>query len=356
MSRVGCNLLVAMLVCASALVCRANESPTSPVKAVVETSLTTAAPHIRQFAFDGNADTYFASKENPKASEHFTLAFDRPVELKSVAVKTGKPEGGDRLEAGLLEVSEDGERFEELGKFVDGSASAKSAGRRVKAIRVKPSADMDHPLAIREFTIESEPPVMTFKYPVEVIVNVDDAPEMKDWAEKTARICEREYPMICEELRSDGFKPRSLITMTLKSDYRGVAATGGGRITGSVKYFKAHQDDVGAMVHETVHVVQQYRTRNNPGWLVEGIADYIRFYKYEPKKARPPSRERARYNGSYRITAAFLDFVSEKYDKDLVRKLNKAMREGEYKEELWQSITKKTLPELEAEWKQSLRG
>ena len=36
------------------------------------------------------------------------------------------------------------------------------------------------------------------------------------------------------------------------------------------------------MVHETVHCVQQYRTRNNAHWLVEGIADYIRFFKYEP--------------------------------------------------------------------------
>ena len=80
--------------------------------------------------------------------------------------------------------------------------------------------------------------------------------------------------MICEELMSDGFKPLTVIPMTLRSDYSGVAAAGGGRITGSVKYFKDHPNDVGAMVHETVHCVQLYRGRGNPGWLVEGVADY----------------------------------------------------------------------------------
>src|SRR5205807_2638085 len=104
---------------------------------------------------------------------------------------------------------------------------------------------------------------VVFKYPVEFAIDVRDAPEMKDWAEKTARVCERQYPMICEELRSDGFTPRTVITMTLRNDYNGVAATSGGRITGSVKYFKAHPDDVGAMVHETVHCVQSYRGGRN---------------------------------------------------------------------------------------------
>jgi len=59
-----------------------------------------------------------------------------------------------------------------------------------------------------------------------------------------------------------------------------VAATAGDRITGSVQFFKAHPDDLGAMIHETVHVVQHYqRRRNNPSWLVEGVADYVRFFE-----------------------------------------------------------------------------
>jgi hypothetical protein len=37
-----------------------------------------------------------------------------------------------------------------------------------------------------------------------------------------------------------------------------------------------------------------------------------------------------------------------------VKKLNKAMREGEYKEEIWKTLTKKTVQELGEEWKASL--
>ena len=40
---------------------------------------------------------------------------------------------------------------------------------------------------IREITIESAPPVAVFKYPVEIVVDVAGDPEMKSWAENTAR-------------------------------------------------------------------------------------------------------------------------------------------------------------------------
>jgi hypothetical protein len=323
------------------------------VAAWVESSLKTSGGQIRQYAFDGDANSYFLSDGNATAGDHFTLNFDKPVSVKAIAIVTGKPKGGDALDLGVVEGSADGKMFEELAKFNNGTANAKFAGRNLVAIRLKPAADLNHAVAIQEITVDSDPPVTTFKYPVEISVKSEDM-EMKEWVEKTARICEKFYPNICEELRSDGFKPPTRISMTLKNDYRGVAATGGNRITGSVKYFKEHTDDVGAMIHETVHAVQQYRTPNNPGWLVEGIADYVRFFKYEPGKLGRINAERAHYNGSYRITAAFLAYVTEKYNPELVRKLNQSMREGEYKETIWQALTKKSLTELDEEWRASL--
>jgi hypothetical protein len=334
---------------------RADQKPAETVAATVETTLATGGKQIRQFAFDGDPDTYFSSQKNPTKNDHFTLVFDKPVAIKAISVTTGKPnKGGDALDAGVVEVSADGKEFEELAKFDGGAAKAEPAGKKIRAVRVRPTEDMTHPLAVREIVVDGEPKVRTFKYPVEFVVDVSDAPDMKEWAEKAARVCERQYPMICDELMSDGFKPLTVISMTLKSNYNGVAATGGGRITGSAKYFKAHEDDIGAMVHETVHAVQLYRGRGNPGWLVEGVADYIRFFKYEPGKLKKLAPERARYDGSYKTTAAFLAFVTEKYDKDLVRKLNAAMREGKYKEELWKELTGKTVVELGQEWKKSL--
>jgi hypothetical protein len=327
-----------------------------PAAAVIETTLKTEGKQIRQFAFDGDPGTYFLSAQNPTGKDHFTLVFDKPVAVTALAMTTGRPGGGDLLEEGSLEGSEDGKAFEPLAKFAKGVASLKLKGRQLRAVRLKPAADLKHPLAIREIVIESNPSLTIFKYPVEFIVNVDDAPEMKEWAEKAARICERQYGMINEELRSDGFKPRTVVTMTLKKDYKGVAATGGGRITGSVTYFKRDPEDVGAMVHETVHVVQAYRRGNNPGWLVEGIADYVRFFKYEPGKLGKISPKRARYNGSYRVSAAFLAYLTEKYDREIVRRLNQVMRAGEYTEAIFKKLTGKSVEDLDKEWRATLES
>jgi len=328
----------------------------SSVSAIVSTTLSTDGEHIRQLAFDGDPKTFFASEKNAGSKDRFTLLFDKPVAVQALTVTTGRPAGGDKLEAGIVEGSADGKKFEELAKFIGGEAHAKLEGRTILAIRIKPLADLKYPLIIREIAIASNPTVAIFKYPVEFIVDVRDAPEMKEWTDKAVRICERQYAMINEEQKSEGFTPRRVVRMKLSKGYRGVAMAGGGRITGAVKYFKDHPNDFGAMVHETVHIVQSYNGRGNPnpGWLVEGIADYVRFFKYEPGKLGPINPKRSHYDGSYRVTAAFLAYVTEKYDKQLVRKLNKMMREGKYKEEAFKTLTGKTVQELDKEWRATL--
>jgi len=122
----------------------------------------------------------------------------------------------------------------------------------------------------------------------------------------------------------------------------------------------------GAIVHELVHVVQQYgRARragsdatHAPGWLTEGIADYIRWFLFEPEThgAEISGRgvARARYDASYRVSGNFLDWVTKTYDKQIVAKLNAAAREGRYSEDLWKEQTGHTLQELGSQWKAAL--
>lgn len=326
-----------------------------PIIAKIETTLTTAGDQVRQLAFDGKAATFFRSSQNLAAADHFSLILEKPVAVRSVSVVTGDAEGRGKLDGGTLEISTDGSAFEQLAKFTDGCAGSKSQTPRVQAIRLRPGSDQDQPLVVREIRIESDPPVAVFQYPVEFAVDVTDAPDMQEWADRVAQICVRAYPMINEELKSDGFRPARLIKMTLSSNYEGVAAASGTQITGSVKFFKDHPDDVGAMVHETAHVVQNYRGRGNPGWLVEGVADYVRFFKFEPGNLGPIDPNRARYNSSYRVTAAFLAYVTEKYDRELVLKLNKLMRDGNYREEIFKDLTGKTVQELDEEWRETLK-
>jgi hypothetical protein len=338
---------------AGLLLASATARGAEPVAATIETTMTTHDRQIRQFALDGDEATYFAAENGPSADDHFTIVFDKPVTVTSVGVTTGRPDGSQELLGGSLEESADGRAFRKLASFAEGKASGGRVPEPVRAIRIKPGTS-DTPVAIREVTIASDPPVSVFKYPVEFVVDVSDAPELRDWAEKAARTCERAYPMINEELRSEGFKPPHVIRLTLSKTYRGVAGTSRDRITGSVEYFAKHPADVGAMVHETVHVIQAYRRRNNPGWLVEGISDYIRFFKFEPGKIGRINPKTAHYNRSYRVSAAFLAYLVEKYDRDVVRKLNAAIREGRYDDNLIQQITGKPQGELDDEWRATL--
>jgi len=133
---------------------------------------------------------------------------------------------------------------------------------------------------IRELTIDSETPVAPSS---SGRVRRRTSPTPRDEAVGRGRgsALRGLVSRINEELASDGFRPPTVINLALKLSYDGVAMAGGGRITGSVKFFKATRRP-GRMIHETCHSRPALRSRNNPGWLVEGVADYVRFYKYSP--------------------------------------------------------------------------
>src|SRR5688572_13691846 len=85
----------------------ASAEPTKvePVAAIIETTRATGDRQIRHFAFDGDKDTYFASKDNVASTDHFTFVFDKPVAVKTVTITTGRPKGEDVLAGGTLDVS-----------------------------------------------------------------------------------------------------------------------------------------------------------------------------------------------------------------------------------------------------------
>lgn len=216
---------------------------------------------------------------------------------------------------------------------------------------------------------ERTPPIVATagdgKY--EIAFDVSETPDLKEWVDtKLKPVCVTWYPMIVEMLPSEGYTAPARVTVTFEADMRGVAYARGTSIHCAANWFRQNLEGeaVGAVVHELVHVVQQYGGRRraegaqrNPGWLVEGLADYIRWFLYEPQSARPrPNPARANYNDSYRTTGHFLNYVLHKYDKDLIKKLNAAMREGKYGDDLWKQWTGKTAEELGQEWKESLRA
>ena len=188
-----------------------------------------------------------------------------------------------------------------------------------------------------------------------ITVDTTDAPELADFAVTVWRVADEWCPRIAAALPSEGYTPPPVITITFRRDYQGVAECSADRIKASVDYFTKHPKDLGAFVHELVHVVQHYDKGNEPSWITEGIADYVRFYLYEPPSARPhPIATTARYNDSYRTTAAFLDWVQRTYDPKLVERMNVACRQARYDDDLWRQFTGKPLAELGDEWRAQL--
>lgn len=198
-----------------------------------------------------------------------------------------------------------------------------------------------------------------------IVVDADTKKKLDDLAVQYEKVARANYPMIVKALHAENYVGPKSVSIVVTYAYNGVAATSGAgfgdkpttpRIEVSAKYALAHPDDLGMIVHEMVHVVQSYPTYD-PVWLVEGIADYVRWFDYEPVDKRPhPNPAKSTARDSYRTTGAFLYWASNKYDHDLVPKLNAAFHSNTYKESLFKDYTGKTLDELNDEWIASLKS
>lgn len=178
------------------------------------------------------------------------------------------------------------------------------------------------------------------------LVDTNDAPDLKDWGNKAGTLCVEWFPKIAECLPSSGFTAPKEVTLHLDAQMKGVAHAVGGKITLSADFVRKHPDDWGMVVHELTHVVQAYPP-GGPGWLVEGIADYIRIVKYEPQAPRPKiDPAKASYKDAYKTAAMFLEWIEQQQAPGLVMKMNAALRAGMYREELWRELTGRTVDEL----------
>jgi hypothetical protein len=203
----------------------------------------------------------------------------------------------------------------------------------------------------------------------QITIDTTETPDLTEWAQKDlAPVVRVWYPKLVKMLPSEGYEAPKRVSVTFSASMQGVAATGGTRVRCAAAWFRQNLqgEAKGAVVHELARVVQNYgmarRTNpsatRTPGWIVEGICDYIRWFLYEPQThgAEITARNisRAQYDANYRISGNFLNWVTETYDKDIVRKLNAAAREGKYSEDLWKTATGHTVQELGDEWKAAL--
>ena len=173
----------------------------------------------------------------------------------------------------------------------------------------------------------------------QIVVDYSTAPECEAFATKAKTIAEEWYPKIHEILFGKEV-PLPARSIRLKFEpMKGVAhATHDGIHISAEWVTKKAPDDYGMVVHELTHVVQDYKG-GGEFWLTEGIADYVRYERYEPGKQKwKLDPEKSSYKQGYGIAGAFLAWLEKNKNPNIIRKLNAASRDRSYKREMFKEL------------------
>jgi hypothetical protein len=188
---------------------------------------------------------------------------------------------------------------------------------------------------------------------VRVDVDAEAAPRVQPWLERARQRCVRWYPQVVSLLDTAGFAPPRRLSLRAEPTLGGrrgrvgtPAVTSGTVITVGADWVDLHPDDFGLVLHELVHVVQSY-PNGDPWWVTEGIADWVRYQRFETAdpRARPDFRGRS-YRDGYAVTAAFLAWIEATYDVAIVAALNTAMRNSAWSLDLFAATVGTDVDEL----------
>jgi hypothetical protein len=157
--------------------------------------------------------------------------------------------------------------------------------------------------------------------------------QLQAWADTLKAKIAVWWPTMTAALSSPGYTPTDRVSLAFyRIDNAGVpAATRGATI--DVDPWKLivrlhNPDTFGMVAHELVHVVQAYPQGATPGWLTEGIADYMRYYVLLPDDpGRYFDPQGLTEKTGYQPTAGLLDWV-ERRRPGAVRRINQTMRQG----------------------------
>jgi len=140
------------------------------------------------------------------------------------------------------------------------------------------------------------------------------------------------------------------VIFVIDPEYDGIAAAGGGVIRFNPEWFKKNPKDIDIVTHEIMHLVQSYPHNAGPGWITEGIADYVRHTMGVDNAGAnwslPEYRSTHKYTDAYRITARFFLWLENNKKKGLVKALDAQMRNKTYTDAFWVNKTGKNVDEL----------
>ena len=185
-----------------------------------------------------------------------------------------------------------------------------------------------------------------------VILNTEEVPSQANWGIAAKNLIEKWDPPVLDMLGVNLSTAIDTVFLTLRNVEEGIVLPDGNNIDVTSFWMNLHSEDIGLIVHELVHVHQDY-LHFEPGWITEGIADYIRwgFYDYKPLDWFPADTTLDGYTCSYRITGGFFLWLKNIKSKGIVKILDKAMKSSEYSDSIFAEQTGLSLTQL---WKEYL--
>ena len=192
---------------------------------------------------------------------------------------------------------------------------------------------------------------------VKMVFEGEPTAEVRAWADEAAFVVLEWWPQVAHLLATENFQPPASLTLRFKSEMKEPAFRNAEGLTINVNWITKHPDDFGMIIHEMTHAIQDYHgVPREAGWLIEGIADYIRYWHYEPEVPhRRMDPAKASYRDGYSTTGAFLAWIMVKYDRRTVRRLDAALRAGKYSDAIFEEITGKALDPLWTEFIANIR-
>jgi hypothetical protein len=202
-------------------------------------------------------------------------------------------------------------------------------------------------------------------------VDVSEAPEMKEIAERAKQIANENYPKVLMVLGGDRQKSPREIDIIFKKhlEWNGPGVKGpipsyafGARIVLSAEFLLENPTNANAyernltnlplfLTHELAHVAQQYSQRVPFHWR-EAMADYVR-YKLGYTNGWSCPQCSIRYphfmSGPW-CGGAFLLYLDGAYGSNLVRQLHNSLRRDSYSDKFFKKATGENLDALWAEF------
>lgn len=189
------------------------------------------------------------------------------------------------------------------------------------------------------------------------VLDLAEAPHLDGWSKELVRRAAAWWPRIARALASPGFVAADEVTIRFSNDTDDAYATAlGTLVTVNADYITRNPDDFGCVAHELAHVVQDYPDTAGPVWLVEGVADFIRYYTLFPDDPRRAFvAGEVDYRSAYQPTAAFLDYLEATRAPGCVRYVNGVMRAGGDGEAALRQVAAAPLDALWRKFKATLR-